>query len=172
MRPLYLIESDVLQLDALLDDCEGDLSKAEPGIQQWFDALGDEVLTKTDAVIDYCRQLRVEAEGAKAEAARWQAACVTRNLKADRIEGALLAFLDRHGYRSLSTATGRKITIAGNGGKRPVVFEEVINPEYIEPRFRLVRTEIDREAVRAALEAGEQLPFAKLGERGFHMRIK
>lgn len=172
MRPLYALDQDLIALDAALDECEGDLSKADPVVQAWFDALGDEVPRKTDAVIDYCRQLRVEADGAKAEAARWQAACVTRNLKADRMEGALLAFLDRHGYRKLSTATGRTISIAGNGGKRPVVFEEVINPEYVDGRFTVMRTEIDREAVRAALEAGETLPFARLGERGQHLRVR
>ncbi len=39
-------------------------------------------------------------------------------------------------------------------------------------RFQRVLVEPDKEAIRTALEAGEELSFAYLAERDLHLRIK
>lgn len=39
-------------------------------------------------------------------------------------------------------------------------------------QFQRVSIEADTKAIREALEAGQQLPFAHLGDRGSSLRIK
>lgn len=63
-------------------------------------------------------------------------------------------------------------TIAKNGGKRPVVFKEGFNILAIPERFQSWDVKPDREEIRQALEQGEQLDFATLGERGESLRLK
>lgn len=62
-----------------------------------------------------------------------------------------------------------------NGGKAPIVFDEdaeFIDPNSIPEQFRKVSVDLDMTAIRDALEAGEILDFAHIGERGSHLVIK
>ena len=63
-------------------------------------------------------------------------------------------------------------TIAKNGGKRPIVFKEGYNILSIPERFQDRTVKPDREQIREALERGEELDFATLGERGESLRLK
>lgn len=58
--------------------------------------------------------------------------------------------------------------ICKNGGKAPVVHDDTA-PEKLPERFTI--KERNNSEIRAALEAGEKLSFAQLGERGTHLRI-
>lgn len=63
--------------------------------------------------------------------------------------------------------------IAKNGGKAPLV----INEEYkdagkLPERFQKMEIKADTDAIREALDAGEQLEFAAYGERGKSLRIR
>ena len=65
------------------------------------------------------------------------------------------------------TSDFHTFTVCKNGGKQGVnIFAEV--PD----NFQRVIYEPDTDKIRDALEAGEDLPFAKLLERGEHVRIK
>lgn len=62
-----------------------------------------------------------------------------------------------------------------NGGKAPIVFNEdleFLDPNGLPEQFRKVSVEVDVAAVREALEAGEVLEFAHIGDRGTHLVIK
>ena len=63
-------------------------------------------------------------------------------------------------------------TIAKNGGQRPVVFKEGYNILSIPECFQDWTVKPDRELIREALENGEELDFATLGERGESLRLK
>ena len=47
-------------------------------------------------------------------------------------------------------------------------------PEDMPEEYRIqnVTYKADDAAIRAALDAGQELPFAKLGERGTHLRVR
>lgn len=59
-----------------------------------------------------------------------------------------------------------KFSIQKNGGMLPL---QILN-DYIPPEYR--KNEADNAFVRNAINSGEQLDFAKLGERGESLRIK
>ena len=56
--------------------------------------------------------------------------------------------------------------IQKNGGKHPLVFTEPVPADWLKPG------DPDTDKIRKHLEAGDQLPFAALGERGESLRIR
>lgn len=58
-------------------------------------------------------------------------------------------------------------SIVKNGGKKPVILSDEVPQEW-----QKVKYEPDNKRIREALENGEELPFAKLGERGERLSIK
>lgn len=58
------------------------------------------------------------------------------------------------------------LTVAKNGGRAPVVWTDDVPERWRKPG------EPDTGRIREALENGEKLPFAALGERGKHLIIK
>jgi hypothetical protein len=58
-------------------------------------------------------------------------------------------------------------TVCRNGGKQPMEITGEVPDNY-----KRIVYETDTEKIRAALEAGEELTFAHLNERGTHLMIK
>jgi hypothetical protein len=78
----------------------------------------------------------------------------------------LLVMRDTLNQRKIQTDL-HTFTICKNGGKQGVdIFAEVPDS------FQRIIYEPDTDKIREALENGEDLPFARLRERGEHVRIK
>lgn len=69
---------------------------------------------------------------------------------------------------------GEKFTwaIQKNGGKAPLIINDDVFPFNIPEQYQQVDFDFDRAEIRAALERGEELEFAHLGERGESLRLK
>lgn len=69
---------------------------------------------------------------------------------------------------------GEKFTwaIQKNGGKAPLVINDGVMAFSVPERFQLIDFEFDKAEIRKALEDGEELDFARLGERGESLRLK
>jgi hypothetical protein len=63
------------------------------------------------------------------------------------------------------------LTVAKNGGKLPIWLDSKVNPKDLPKKYQQITVEINRNTVREALEAGEDLEFAGFSERGKHLRI-
>ena len=172
MRPLYAIRADVLAISDILEEAEGDLSACTPALELWLAALENEQAEKLDSFIDLIKTLRMEAVAAKAEKDQWAAKEKARTNRADYLERMLREHLEATGQRKVTTATGRTVAVVANGGKPPVVYAEAVDPAAVPEEFRRVKTEIDTQRVQLFLESGGSLPFARLGERGSHLRVR
>jgi hypothetical protein len=64
-----------------------------------------------------------------------------------------------------------KISLVNNGGKKPLHLNPSMRPEDFPEDFHKRRIDLDKEALRAALEEGREIEGASLGERGKHLRI-
>jgi hypothetical protein len=60
--------------------------------------------------------------------------------------------------------------IQANGGKLPVVYDAGLDPRALPPEYQRVTVEADGDAIRAALEAGREVPGCVLGARGEGVR--
>ncbi len=171
MKSLYEIGADLLALAEVLDACDGDLSKCETDVLAWIERAEGEQSEKLDRYIGLIRQLEMESSAAKAEADQWAAKAKTRGNTADFLKARLKAHLEATGQAKAVTATGRVVAIQRNGGISPLIVDPVDLAD-VPTDFVKVRQEIDREAIRKALELGVTMTFARLGERGTQLRIR
>jgi uncharacterized small protein (DUF1192 family) len=88
----------------------------------------------------------------------------TRRRMIDRLKTAM----EDIGKKEIKTDL-HKFKIVNNGGKLPMtVQEDCVPEEYTKTEVKIIP---DKDKIRAALESGEVLPFASLGERGTHLKI-
>lgn len=168
MRPLYEITDDLRRMLDLADETGGELDAAAA---EYLATVEAEEAVKLDGYANLIRTLEMEEAAARAEAEQYQLKAAARADAVKRLKGRLLDHLTATGRTKVQTAKGRTISVQANGGKAPVKWSSVEVAD-LPPRFVVVRQEIDREAVREALERGEVLEFATLGEKGQHVRIR
>lgn len=92
-------------------------------------------------------------------------------LLADRMKSAIINQLRERNFKRVATTAGAFARQA-NGGKLPVVLAEGMTPEQAPPEFVRTRFEFDMDKIARALGEGEIVDFAKLGERGEHLRLR
>lgn len=143
-----------------MDVVNGSLECVESDIEQKLDSYG--------VVIN---ELSNDIENIEKEIKRLTERKRTIDNNITRMKGAIKAAMDAIGKKKIQ---GDKFTwtIAKNGGKRPVVFKEGYNILSIPEQFQDWTVKPDRELIREALENGEELDFATLGERGESLRLK
>lgn len=129
---------------------------------------------KLDGYLAVRAEREMWAAQARKEAEEWRAKAARLDAEIDRLDAALMLHLDRIGQTKALTAKGRIISLQRHGGKVPIEFTTEADPTAAALEFTRTRTvtEWDRDAIRAALEAGQDLAFARLGERGRRLVIK
>jgi hypothetical protein len=166
-----LLSEDARALDDLLDGAaaanDGALSPDEgAAIEQWAGELEHASADKAEAIgwllREWCARADVRREQAKALLAQARA----DEARADRLRAYVLECLRRMGRTELP-GTSLRLAVQKNSGKAPVALTGEIPRDYCR-----VVIEPDLERVRAALERGETVPGAALGERGYHLRVR
>lgn len=130
------------------------------------DALQD----KLDAYCAVIREMDARAEARNAEAKRLADLASADSARADFLRYRLMTFLQTIGRDKIETPHYR-VSVVGNGGKVPIL----VNDEAAVPdRFwrEVVTRQLDKDALREALEGGYLVPGAMLGTRGKRVVIK
>jgi len=171
-RTLLDIDDDLMALDDLLAETGGDIS--DPQVAEAIDGIMAELesdfLSKADRIVAYVQELNLRSEARKKEADRLAKRAKQDKHTADFLKQNLLSVMQKHGRKRVDTDRF-KVTVAGNGGKLPVDISEDVDVKMLPEKFQHVERRVDKDAVREALESGETLTFARLGERGQHLRI-
>lgn len=173
-KTLFEIGSELLALDAFLDEVApgGEIPpEAEEKLTAWMATLAADEGAKLDAYVNLVRQLEMEADAAQKMVSAWKAKVVAKSARALWLVNNLRLHLERTNRRKVETAAGVTIAVRANGGAAPVVVDPNVNFLDIPERFVKIERRVDVAAVRAALEAGEDLAFARLDGRGSHVRI-
>lgn len=141
----------------------------DPKDQQTFldtlESMDYEVGLKADSYAAVRTMLKGRRDVVKGEIARLQAVLKTLDSNIGRMEDSLQTAMVQMGKKEIKTDLHR-FRIVNNGGVLPIVIDGDVPDSYTK-----VILEPDMAKIRAALDAGEQLPFAHLGERGTHLRI-
>ena len=116
-------------------------------------------------------EIEARAEVRIAEAKRLTELANSDKAKVRLLKERLKWFFALHNLKKVETAR-YKLSLAANGGKAPLVISDSILATDLPERFSRVTVEPNTTAIREALEAGEELDFARLGERGTSIRIK
>lgn len=125
-RTLFEISSDLLALDALLSEREGDITDPEVAatIDAWFAELSYDEAHKLESWCGYVAQLEMEAERARVEAAAWHAKARSRENRMAWLRARMLAYIESSGRSKVVTASGRTLSVQQNGGKAPLVIPD------------------------------------------------
>ena len=163
MSTLYNLTEEVgLIVDADLPDAE------KAAILDGYLSTGD-APAKVDAYCRLIRNLETQAEARKTEADRLSALAKAVSSEAAFRKACLYEFLKRTGRDKLETERF-KVGIVKNGGKVPVEYHGAI--EDLPEEYLRVTFAADMDRLREALEAGEEINGAKLGERGTRLSIR
>lgn len=169
-RTLFTISDDLEKLNELLDDC-GDNAQQQELIAQWFETLGTERDRKFDNYCALVVEMTSRAAARKAEAQRLMELAASDENRAKMLKDRLKWFFQTHNLKTLDTDRYR-LSLAKNGGRQPLILDESVPVTQLPERFQKVSIDPDTTAIRDALERGERLDFAQLGERGTSLRIK
>ena len=115
-------------------------------------------------------RVKVGATARKTESDRLAKLAETDFKTVDFLKARLKQHLETTDQRKLRTKR-YNISVVANGGKAPLKLDNTAVADLPE-RFQRVQVEPDREAIRSALEAGEELEFAYIAQRENHLRIK
>lgn len=163
---LYDIDASLEELEALLVASGGEIT---PEMEEAYADLFAITREKLDAYAALIAEMEARAEVRTAEAKRLSVLAGRDHKAAARLRERMLWFFQQHGLKKEETARFT-ITLARHGGKAPLVIE--VAPEDLPQQYQRVNIAPDTEAIRRALEAGQALPYARLGERGHSIRIR
>lgn len=136
-----------------------------------LDAANASVTDKLEACAALIEEWTALSNARKAEAKRLADLAAKDASRADRLKSWVRHCMESTGL-SKATAGRFQVSIVGNGGQAPLVLSDGLDPQTLEPRFQTVKITANNAAIRQALESGEVLEWAKIGERGTTLRIK
>lgn len=172
MPTIYEISEDMAALDALLAETGGEITpEAEAAFNAFEAELAANLTTKVDAYCALIAEIDARAAARKAEAKRLADRAKTDERAADALRERLRFVWETRKLGKVETARFT-VSLAKNGGKQPLDIRCGVEdlPAWAVKRETVVS--VDKDAIRARLDAGEPLDFASLMERGTRINIK
>jgi type I site-specific restriction-modification system R (restriction) subunit len=170
-RTLFNISDEINELSNLLDEIEDNDLESEKLITSWLENLGEERDRKLDNYAALIAELEARAEVRKKEAQRLAKLASTDEKKAVMLKERLKWFFEANKLKNVETSR-YKLSLTKSGGKAPLILDDAISATNLPEKFQKLHVEPDKTAIRAALEAGEELDFAHLGDRSSTIRIR
>ncbi len=169
---LFEIAEDLRHVAELLladSDAGGELAvEKAAAIDAWFADLEAQEAQKLDGYVNLIRRIEMEQNAAEQESKYYGAIATQRKNAIGQLKTRILDYLDFTQRASVKTATGRTLRKQANGGSLPLEIDDV---EATEVDEKFTKLDLDRGAIKDALAGGEELPFARFGPRGYHLRI-
>jgi len=171
-QTIFDIVGDFQALEDLLDEADGDVSDEQTAqaVEDFVTELQANFEAKADGYARVVDDFKGRAATLKAEADRCAAMAKSETNKAKRLVGLLEQAMHMTGQRKVQTAL-HVFAITKHGGKRKL---DVHTPADVPWQYVVTKkvTEISKDAIRAALAAGQEVPGCVLMEQGESLRIR
>ena len=164
---LFELTTEYVQLLELAEDPDVDPEV----LSDTMEGLTGEIEDKADSYACVINTIKGDIDVIDAEIKRLQARKKTLSNSVERIKNHLYTSMVAMDMRKIKTAK-HSFSIAKNGGKIPVVYTADVDIDTLPAEFVKIEKSVATDAVRSYLEAGKELTFARLGERGESLRIK
>lgn len=167
---LFEIGEELERIAEALRNAEGVVDDGP--LEDWFDCLMEARDEKVDRYCGLIKSLEGMVAIREEEIRRLQSLVKSDQTAVKRLKERLRIFVEGQGGKVETTL--HRLSVAKNGGKVPVLYpgEWADSPSEAPEAFHRRRIELDVEAIRASLEAGDDVPGCSLGERGTHLRVK
>lgn len=173
MSSLFEISADLMRLTDMLDDPEIEVD--DQAIMDTWEGLEGEFNDKVESWLKVIRNKQADFDSRKAFIDQQRAKNDSDKKTIDRMKATLMSIMQMQNIKTAGTAV-LKATVAGNGGKMPLIWEDDYkdNPSKLPEEYRVEETvySANQDEIRKALDEGKELPFVKYGERGSHLNIK
>ena len=127
-----------------------------------------EIEVKSEGYVAILNRLDMEIDACKKQKELWSQKLSVRENAVKRLKQRLADAMIMLGKDEIQ-AGDNTIKLQNNGGKAPLIFAE---DKKIPESYMKVILQPDNDRIREALENGEKLDFAHIGERGKHIKIK
>lgn len=171
MSTIFEISQDMQDLEAFLIEAGGDITdpEVEKKVVAWMDKVDKDWSNKVENYCQLINEMEARAKARKDEAKRLAARADIDLKSASALKERLLFVMESRNMKKTETPSFR-ISVAKNGGKKPLDLDlDNVSKEYL---INTVVTSVDKDKIRADLEAGADLVFATFVDRGTHLRIK
>ena len=140
----------------------------EQAYRDTLEGLQGELDDKVSQWARCIKNLEGERDAIKAEGDRLTKRARSIDNEVKHMKDTLLMYLKAAGVSKAGDAV-IKASIVKNGGQAPLEIDLI--PVDLPEDFQKITIDADKEAIRAALEGGQQLEWARIGERGEHVKI-
>ncbi|MCM1579165.1 MAG: siphovirus Gp157 family protein [Ruminococcus sp.] len=169
MAALYEIAGDYRRLFDSLEEMEENAGGLTEEIgQAWFDTLEgmeDELTEKAENIVKYIKNLSAEAEALKGEKKRLESRRRAKEKRAESLKKYLINCMETAGYRKLETVSGA-VSVRDSPESVELTDENAfIGWAELHDREEFLRyhaPEVNKSAVKAALNGGENIPGVRL----------
>ena len=162
---LFDLTAEYLTIMELLTDPD----QPEQVITDTLDAIMGEIEVKSEGYVAVLNHLKMELEACKIHEQAWKRKKQVRENNIKRMKKALADTMIATEKEEIK-AGDNTIKLVNNGGKLPL--EITVDVDDIPNAYTIIKKEPNNDKIRAALDAGEELPFAHYGERGKNVMIK
>lgn len=172
---LFELGENAMQIEQMLLTAAPDATddELEAALQEALAALETDTGKKLDGYGALIRKFDGLATLAGTELERLQGLRTYYENHAKRLKRAVMNFMKMK-KKTVVEGELTRFTITNNGGKIPMEIDQALYDDatQLPERFQKVFVQPDTDAIREALEAGEEIDGCKLLERGTHLRIK
>ena len=155
------------ELEDMLLESSGELTDEMEGQFAILTQQAESLPAAIDDVLALVRDIEIRAEARKAEAKRIADRAKRDESIAAWFKDQVLRVMQSEGMKKIET-TRFRATVAMPGGKAALELVGDVPPEYVEQQIIHVT---DKDKIRAELEQGRTLPFARLVEKQPYLRI-
>ena len=163
MAKLYEIVDELVAFTELNEGLED-----EQAYKDTFEALQGELDDKVEQWCKAALNIKAEKEAVEVERKRLEDREKALTNKYEHMQQMLMMYMQALGIKKAGRTIGAKIQ--NKGGAAPLILAEE-DATKLPEEFQRIKVEANKTAIREALEAGRELPFALIGERGQYLKI-
>jgi HK97 family phage major capsid protein len=167
IQRLYETSNAARELEAMLTESEGELTAEMEGHFDILAQQAENLPAAIDDVLSLVAEIEHRAAARKAEADRLKARAKRDEAVAEWFKGQVLRAMQAQGIKKLECSRWRA-TAAMPGGKPSMEIVDAIPEDYYR---EVVTREIDKDKIRAALDGGTVLPFARLVPKQPYLKV-
>jgi hypothetical protein len=166
---LYQLTAEFAAIQALMEEMPPDLDEK---MLARIEALELASGKKLDNYFDYVNYLKMQLTEATKQAEYFRGRKLSLDTAIDYLDSIVLKHFQVRGIKKIVANSGRSIGVVNNSSAGVEYCDRALDTMTQSERIRFVEEvpKIRTEEVKKALLAGEELSFAKLKEKGQHVR--
>jgi hypothetical protein len=167
---IFEISGEWTALIELLEETGGDVSDPDVSayVDKCFEEIDVDLERKVDGYLVVINELKARADARKAEADRLAKRARVDTTTIKTMKERLTYYLQLIGREKIETERF-KVTVANAGGKQPLTIDDGPLPtDWVDVKTTETPA---KDRIRAFLDQGNTLPFARLEERGKVLRV-